>query len=76
MLTKWIPRSFKHLQGLRKLYFRNAMWQGFVGTFATFGDPEVIDSLQRCIEAGKILNDWFDYIAAYRRKMEESFVSR
>jgi hypothetical protein len=52
------------------------MWQGFVGTFATFGDPEVIDSLQRCIEAGKILNDWFDYIAAYRRKMEESFVSR
>jgi len=73
MLTKWIPRSFKHLQGLQKLYFRNAMWLGFIGTFAAFSDPEVIDSLERCVKAGKILSGWFDYIGAYRKKMEERF---
>jgi hypothetical protein len=73
MMTKWIPRSFERLQGLRKLSFRTAMWSGSIGAFASFGDPEVADSLERCIQAGKILSGWLDYLAAYRRKMEERF---
>jgi uroporphyrinogen-III decarboxylase len=73
MLTKWMPRSFKHLQGLKKLYFRNSMWLGFLGTFSVFSDPEVVDALERSMKAAKILNGWFEYIAAYRTKMEEQF---
>ena len=73
MMTRWIPRSFAHLQGFRKLSFRNAMWSGSIGSFASFGDPEVIDSLERCMKAGKILTGWLDYLASYRRKMGEQF---
>jgi hypothetical protein len=43
MMTKWIPRSFKHLQGFQKLYFRNAMWLGFIGAFAAFSDKYAVD---------------------------------
>jgi hypothetical protein len=71
MLTKWLPRSFKHLQGFKKLYFRNAMWLGFIGTFANFADSEVVDSLERTLKAAKILSGWFDFLAGYRTKMEE-----
>ena len=73
MMTRWIPRSFRHLRGFRKLYFRNAMWSGCIGAFAPFGDPEVIDALERCVRAGRILSGWLDYLAAYRRKMEGQF---
>jgi uroporphyrinogen-III decarboxylase len=73
MMTKWIPRSFAHLQGFRKLSFRNAMWSGSIRSFAAFGDSEVLDSMERCIRAGKILSGWLDYLAAYRRKMEGQF---
>jgi hypothetical protein len=72
MLTKWIPRSFRHLRGLEKLNFRNAMWQGFLGTFSAFSDQEVVQSFQRCIEAGQILGEWMSYLDSYRRKMEEN----
>ena len=73
MMTRWIPRSFRHLRGFQKLYFRNAMWSGCIGAFAPFGDPEVVDALERCIRAGRILSGWLDYLAAHRRKMEGQF---
>jgi hypothetical protein len=71
MLTKWLPRSFAHLQGLKKLYFRNAMWLGFIGTFANFADPEVVDSFERSLKAAKVFSGWFDFLGGYRTKMEE-----
>jgi hypothetical protein len=72
MNTKWIPRSFSAMQGFRKLYTRNAMWFGFLGTFAAF-DEEVINSMLTAAEAAKMLNKWFAYLADYRLKMKDKF---
>lgn len=73
MMNKWIPRSFSNLKGFSALDFRNAMWFGHMGSLAAFGLPEVQDSLKAAMAAGKTLLEWFGYIAAYDRKMEEEF---
>lgn len=73
MMTKWIPRSFKNMQGFKKLYFRNAMWFGFFGAFAPFADQDVIDSFEAAADAARELKEWNSYIGYYRRKMKEKF---
>jgi Uroporphyrinogen-III decarboxylase len=72
MTTKWIPRSFSAMSGFKKLYTRNAMWFGFLGTFAAF-DDEVIGSMRAAADAAEILNGWFSYLGDYRKKMKEKF---
>ena len=72
MNTKWIPRSFAAMQGFKKLYTRNAMWFGFLGTFSAF-DDEVINSMQAAADAAKIINKWFGYLGDYRGKMRDKF---
>ena len=72
MTTKWIPRSFSAMQGFKKLYTRNAMWFGFLGTFAAF-DEEVISSMRAAADAAEILNGWFGYLAEYRAHMKQKF---
>ncbi|MCL2813395.1 MAG: hypothetical protein FWD23_02215, partial [Oscillospiraceae bacterium] len=72
MNTKWIPRSFSAMQGFKKLYTRNAMWFGFLGTFSAF-DDEVINSMQNAADAAKIINEWFGYLGDYRAKMKNAF---
>jgi len=72
MMTKWLPRSFKNMQGFKKLYMRNAMWFGFLGTFAAV-DDEVVASFQAAADSAKILNEWFKYLGDYREKMKNKF---
>jgi len=73
MMNKWIPRSFSKLSGLSKIDFRNTMWFGHMGAFAAFSDPEVISSLEALVESGKMLADWFGYLAEYQVHMKEKY---
>lgn len=73
MMNKWIPRSFSKLTGLSKIDFRNTMWFGHMGAFAAFSDPEVISSLEALVESGKMLVDWFGYLAEYQAHMKEKY---
>ncbi len=70
MMNKWIPRSFEHLSGFKKIDFRNSMWFGHMGEFATFSDPEVISSLETLVETGKYLMEWFGYLGEYQEHMK------
>lgn len=72
MTTKWFPRSFAAMKGFSKLYTRNAMWFGFLGTFSAF-DDELINSMQAAADAAKIINKWFGYLGNYRKKMRDKF---
>jgi uroporphyrinogen-III decarboxylase len=73
MMNKWIPRSFANLSGLAKVDFRNSMWFGHMGTFATFADPEVIKSFETLAKTGQMLMDWFSYLGEYQAHMKETF---
>jgi hypothetical protein len=72
MMSKWIPRSFKNMQGFKKLYFRNAMWFGFLGTFGNF-DNEVLKSFEAAAEAAKVMIEWNKYLDFYRKRMKNQF---
>ena len=72
MTTKWFPRSFSAMKGFSKLYTRNAMWFGFLGTFGAF-DDELIESMHNAADAAKIINKWGAYLGDYRKKMRENF---
>lgn len=72
MMTKWIPRSFKKIEGFKKLYFRNAMWFGFLASFGAF-DDEVVKSFQAAAEAAKVMAEWGKYLEYYRNKMKNRF---
>lgn len=73
MLNKWLPRSFSKLNGFSKLDFRNTMWFGHMGALAAFGLPDVQESLNHAMKAGKMLLDWFGYLGEYDNKMEKEF---
>jgi len=73
MMNKWLPRSFSNLSGLAKVDFRNTMWFGHMGAFATFSDPEVISSFEALIDTGKMLSEWFGYLGEYRQRMKDHF---
>ena len=53
MLTKLLPRKYKRLKGLSKLYFRQVYDPIFFSDLGVFTDPEVIDALEALKEAGK-----------------------
>lgn len=72
MMSKWIPRSFKKMEAFKKLYFRNAMWFGFLGTFGNI-DDEVVASFQAAADTAKAMSGWFKYLDAYRSKMTNQF---
>ncbi len=73
MMNKWMPRSFEHLAGLSKLDFRNAMWFGSMGSLMRFADDDVRRAFEAAAAAGKVLNEYFAYIAEYDKKMEKEF---
>ncbi|MDR1798098.1 MAG: hypothetical protein LBR44_11830 [Clostridiales Family XIII bacterium] len=73
MMNKWMPRSFSNLSGLAKMDFRNTMWFGHMGAMAAFSDPEVIESFQTLVDAGKMLLDWFIYLGEYQAHMKEKY---
>jgi len=72
MMTKWIPRSFSNMQGFKKLYFRNAMWFGFLGTFGAV-DDEVVASVKAAYDSAQVLAGWNKFLADYRVKMRDKF---
>jgi uroporphyrinogen-III decarboxylase len=69
--TKWIPRSFSALKGLRHLFMRESPWFGFFNTFHTFSLKEVQDSLKKLIEAAEEIDKWFKFLNYYDRKLEK-----
>ncbi|MDR1798097.1 MAG: hypothetical protein LBR44_11825 [Clostridiales Family XIII bacterium] len=73
MMHKWLPRSFSKLSGLSQIEFRNSMWFGHMGLFASFSNPEVRAAFDTLFETGKIVADFFAYVDEYRAHMKEKF---
>lgn len=73
MLTKWIPRSFDKLQGLKGLNLKNSMWLNFLGTFAPFGTREVQESLKALMDAGEEIIRWNNSLVKYNEKMKHEY---
>ena len=69
--TKWIPRSFGALQGLRHLCTRESLWFGFFNTFHTFCLEEVKHSLAKLMEAADEIDNWFKFLDHYDKKLEK-----
>lgn len=66
MTTKWLPRSFKGLEGLANFPpMRQMMWFGWTGLLAGLAAPEVQEALKVAREAGEELGRWFASIGQY-----------
>lgn len=74
ILTKWFPRSFSGLEGFRHMTGITAsLFQGFMGSFLTFGNPEVQDSLKTLMAGADELCAWSDFCGDYAKKMKTEF---
>lgn len=73
MQTKWIPRCFGALTGMKQILLRSSMWFGFFGTFAPFGNTEVQRTFQALADASGYLNEWYGFLGNYRQNMKEKF---
>ncbi len=72
MATKWLPRSFKALEGFAGFPpMRLMMWFGWTGLLTTFANPEVQQALQNAIEAGKQLSEWFASLGQYTQEIKQ-----
>lgn len=58
ILTKVLPRKFKHLKGFSKLYFRNHVEVGIFADMAIFADPEVKEAIAHMTRAGELWQRW------------------
>jgi len=67
LITKILPRKYKNLVGLRKLYMREVMDAAFLTDLAAFAEPEVISTLLTLIEAGKIMRERAEQLVAVRQ---------
>ncbi len=71
VLTKWIPRSFKKLDGLKYLTgLSNSVWLGFYNSFYPFAMPEVQESLKTLMKGAEEIAAWYAFLLTYRAKME------
>ena len=64
MMTKILPRKYKNLTGLSKLYLREIVDSGFLSDLSAFADPEVMNTLHTLMEAGKRVRDRAAQMAA------------
>ena len=72
MATKWLPRSFKALEGFAGFPpMRLMMWFGWTGLLTAFANPEVQQALQNAIEAGKQLSEWFASLGQYTQEIKQ-----
>jgi len=72
MTTKWMPRSFANLAGLRGFPpMRQMMWFGWTGHLAGLAAPDVQEALKVAIEAGEELGRWFGSIGQYAEEIKE-----
>ncbi|KLU60610.1 methylcobalamin:coenzyme M methyltransferase [Peptococcaceae bacterium CEB3] len=71
--SKWLPRSFGALDGLKYLALRDSIWFGFFNTFPVFGRKEVQDSLQTLFKFAEEMNKWYAFLGEYDQKMENEF---
>ncbi len=72
MATKWLPRSFKALEGFAGFPpMRLMMWFGWTGLLPMFANPEVQQALQNAIEAGKQLSEWFASLGQYTQEIKQ-----
>ena len=71
MATKWLPRSFKGLEGLASFpAMRRMMWFGWTGLFAGLAAPEVQEALRCAAEAGEELGRWFASVGQYAEEIK------
>lgn len=71
IMSKYIPRSFKALEGLKHLAaLRNSTWLGWFSSFSIFNNPELKDSLKTAVEVAEELEKWFTNILNYRMKLK------
>ena len=74
MLTKWIPRSFKNLEGLSTLTgLSNSCWLGFFNAFVPCSAPNVKESLNALMKSADELAAWYEFLTNYTIKMKEQF---
>lgn len=74
MLTKWIPRSFKNLEGLSTLTgLSAACWLGFFNAFVPGCAPNVKASLNALMKGADELAAWYGFLINYTIKMKEQF---
>ncbi|PWH15620.1 MAG: hypothetical protein DDG58_10865 [Ardenticatenia bacterium] len=72
MATKWLPRSFKALEGFAGFPpMRLMMWFGWTGLLTAFANPEVQQALQNAIKAGKQLSKWFASLGRYTQEIKQ-----
>jgi Uroporphyrinogen decarboxylase (URO-D) len=66
MTTKWLPRSFKGLEGLSNFpAMRMNMWFGWTGIMPAIADPSVQEALKIAIKGGEQINEWFASLGQY-----------
>jgi hypothetical protein len=71
MTSKWLPRSFKGLEGLAGFPpMRLMMWFGWTGLLVGLASPEVQESLRIAKEAGAELGRWFASIGQYASEIK------
>jgi hypothetical protein len=66
MTTKWLPRSFKALEGLAGFPpTRLMMWFGWTGLLPALTNDELWQALENARKGGKELGEWFGSIGQY-----------
>jgi hypothetical protein len=71
MMSKWMPRSFPPLAGLKGWPpARQNMWFGWTGGLAFLAAPEVQEALKNAIAAGEELGRWFASVGQYAGEMK------
>ena len=71
MITKILPRKYTKLKGLSRLYFREEYDTGFYNDLTAFADPEVRDTLDALIAAGKAMKEKNEQMKAVRSWIAE-----
>ncbi len=72
MTTRWLPRSFKGLEGLAGFpAMRSMMWFGWTGLLAGLASPQVQEALRIAREAGEELARWFASVGQYASEIRQ-----
>ena len=71
IMTKLMPRKFKELKGLSKLYLREVYDAGFYADLGAFADPEVQSALKALMKAGEACAARGAQMAAVRKAIAD-----
>jgi uroporphyrinogen-III decarboxylase len=72
MASKWLPRSFKALEGFNQYPpMRRMMWFGWTGLLLPFATPEMQESLRLAAQAAEELGEWFGSLGQYGAELKE-----